>query len=140
MQFDLEAIHEITSAFFAAFTNGDGPAPVDSLYALCLPEALIVNATNEEPAIYRLREFIEPRRTLLASGALTNFREYETSGETDIYGRIARRTSRYEKAWTELGVQMHGAGTKIFSFVSTAGGWRIASALWYDDVVPKPLA
>ena len=126
-------IAELTSRFYSAFTNSDGPAPVDSLYDMCLPEALIVNATNETPAVYNLREFIEPRRTLLESGTLTAFREYEVSGTTELHGRIAYRMSRYEKTWIERGIQMKGAGTKIFSFVLMPQGWRIASVLWYDS-------
>lgn len=124
----------VTAAFFGAFTNVDGAAPVDTLYDICLPQAVIVNATAEVPAVYNLREFIEPRRTLLQSGSLTEFREYEVSGETELCGRIARRTSRYEKSWIESGVSKHGAGTKMFSFVLTPRGWKIASVLWHDDV------
>jgi len=126
-------IDEITATFFAAFTNAGGPAPVDTLYEICLPQALIVNATNEEPAIYGLREFVEPRRELLRSGRLTDFREYEVSGETEIHGRIARRSSRYEKSWNEGSSAMRGAGTKVFSFVQLPEGWKIASVVWHDD-------
>lgn len=136
MQSVHKSIAELTSAFFSAFTNGGGTAPVDSLYEICLPEALIVNATGEMPAVYNLREFVEPRRTLLESGALTDFREYEVSGSTELHGRIAHRISRYEKAWIEGGLKMQGAGTKFFSFVLTPQGWRIASVLWHDGASP----
>ena len=128
-----ESIAEITSTFYSAFTNSDGDARIDSLYDICLGEILIVNATTEPPAIYNLREFIEPRRKLLESGTLLDFREYEVSSEIELHGRIAQRISRYEKAWTERGVQMRGAGTKIFSFVQAPQGWKVASILWQDD-------
>lgn len=129
-------ITEVTSAFFDAFTNVDRPAPVDSLYDICIPEALVVNATNATPTVYTLVQFVEPRRTLLESGVLTEFREFEISGDTVLCGRIAHRTSRYEKTWIERGQRMRGAGTKIFSFISTPQGWKIASVLWHDDVPP----
>ena len=135
----LNGIADVTSTFFAAFTNISGPAPVDSLYDICLPEALIVNATNAVPAVYGLEQFVEPRRTLLRSGALTEFREYEVSGDTVLCGQIAHRTSRYEKTWIERGQRMRGGGTKIFSFISTPQGWRIASVLWHDDAPPQEL-
>jgi hypothetical protein len=61
-----KSIAELTSRFYSAFTNSDGHAPVDRLYDICLGEALIVNATDEEPAIYTLREFVEPRNALAA--------------------------------------------------------------------------
>lgn len=127
-----ESIAALASAFYSAFTNSGGTARVDTLYDVCLPEAVIVNATNEMPVVYNLREFVEPRRTLLESGVLTDFREFEISGQTEVDGRIAQRLSRYEKAWIERGLQMRGAGTKVFSCVLTPQGWKIASVLWRD--------
>lgn len=128
-----DCIAELTATFYSAFTNGGGHARVDTLYDICLREAVIVNATTEEPATYNLREFVEPRRELLASGTLSDFREYEISNETKQHGRIAQRISRYEKTWIERGLHMLGAGTKIFSFVETPHGWKIACVLWHDD-------
>lgn len=134
MQVIHETICELTAAFYSAFTNIDGPAAVDVLYEICIPQALVINATGEVPAIYDLRAFIEPRRDLLASGALTAFREYEVAGSTEVFGSIAHRQSRYKKTWIDRGSHMEGSGTKIFSFVHMPQGWRIASVLWYDGV------
>lgn len=128
-----QAIGELVAAFFAAFTNEGGSAPVDTLYDLCLPGAAIVTTNGDEPAAYTLPEFVEPRRALLASGEFTDFREYETSGETTIRGHLAQRISRYEKSWHLRGVPVQGAGTKMFSFVHTPQGWKIASLMWQDD-------
>lgn len=133
MQSAHESIVDLISAFYSAFANDSGPAPVDNLYDVCLSEALIANATNEVPAVYTLREFIEPRRELLQSGTLVDFREYEVAGNTELSGRIAYRMSRYEKTWNEGGTPRRGAGTKLFSFVLTPRGWKIASVLWHDD-------
>ena len=127
-----EAIGEVTATFFAAFTNAYGPAPIDTLYDVCLPETVVVNATKEPPQVYGLRSFVESRRSLLSSGTLTAFREFEVSGDTVVLERIAYRTGAYEKTWTERGQRMHGGGKKIISFVLTAQGWKIASVLWYD--------
>ena len=126
------AVDQVISRFYSAFSNVDGAAPVDSLYEICLPEAVIVNATNEAPAIYSVREFAEPRRRLLASDALVNFRAFEISGDTDVHERIARRTSHYEKTWLESGTQKTGRGTKMFSLILMPSGWKIASVVWRD--------
>lgn len=128
-----QAIAEVVAAFFAAFTNERGSAPVDTLYDICLPGAAIVATNGGEPAAYTLREFVEPRRALLASGELTDFREYETSGETTVRAHLAQRISRYEKTWKMRGVPMQGTGTKMFSFVLTPQGWKITSLMWQDD-------
>lgn len=125
-------IDEVATRFFAAFGNGAGPAPVDTLYEICLPEAVIVNATADVPSVYSLEQFVEPRRELLGSGRLVDFREYEVSAETAVHGPVAQRTSRYEKTWREDGIEKRGSGIKLISFLSTPEGWKIASVLWHD--------
>lgn len=125
-------IDETAATFFDAFTNEGGSARVDTLYDICLAEAVIVNATTPAAAVYSLSEFVEPRRELLSSGRLVDFREYEVSQQTIVHDRIAHRTVQYEKSWIENGERRSGAGMKLLSFVCTDDGWKIASVLWQD--------
>ncbi|MDE2483263.1 MAG: DUF4440 domain-containing protein [bacterium] len=127
------ALDELCARFFGAFSNAAGAAPVHRVYELCLQQAIIVNATAEPPIAYDVRAFVEPREALLANGTLTDFREYELSNETTLRGPIAWRTSRYAKEWIENGLKRQATGTKVFGFVLTTDGWRIASLLWHDD-------
>ena len=134
---DKAAIDAVTGVFFDAFTSRDGKAAsVDRLYEVFVPEALIVKNTGDEPVVYDLAGFVEPRRELLSGGSLTNFREAEVSERTEIFGRIAHRFSVYEKSWTNEGKHHAGRGAKAIQFVRTPQGWKISSLAWDDERKP----
>ncbi len=131
---DERDIGALVDAFFDAFTNRGGTAAnVDSLYGAFLPEAVIVKNAGARPVTYDVRGFIEPRRELLNGGSVADFREWEISGRTEIFGNIAQRFSRYAKSWIEDGEAHSGSGAKAMHFVRTAAGWKIASLVWDDD-------
>jgi hypothetical protein len=134
MQSDTDAIDEITRRFFAAFSNAGGRAAnIDDLYRVLIPEAVIVQNSGDAPIVYTVEGFIEPRRALLANGTLIDFREWETSGRSDIFGNIAQRAGFYAKSWTADGRAFEQTGAKTLQFVRTPDGWRIAAFAWDDD-------
>jgi len=98
-----------------------------------IPEAVIVQNSGDTPIVYNLEGFVEPRRELLANGTLLDFREWETSGRTDLFGSIAQRAGRYAKAWTADGRAFERTGAKTLQFVRTPQGWRISAFAWNDD-------
>ena len=127
------SIDEVTAAFFDAFTTDGRRAPnIDVLYELFLPSAAIVKTVGGVVESLDVRAFVEPRRALLTGGAIENFKEYETSAKTDIFGNIAQRFSHYEKTWLASGVEQSGSGVKSIQFVRTLGGWKIAALVWDD--------
>ena len=131
---DKEEIDALTAIFFDAFTSRGGHAPaVDRLYDVFVPEALIVKNTGDEPVVYDVAGFVEPRRELLTGGTLSDFREAEVSERTEIFGRIAHRFSIYEKSWTSEGKPFDGRGAKTIQFVRTAQGWKISALAWDDE-------
>jgi hypothetical protein len=134
MPSDAEAIDEVTRRFFAAFANGSGHAAnIDDLYHVLIPQAVIVSNSGITPIVYDVESFVEPRRTLLANGTLVDFREWETSGKTDIFGNIAQRAGTYAKSWTADGTSFEQTGAKTLQFVRTPEGWRISAFAWDDD-------
>lgn len=130
---DRSQIEEVVRTFFAAFTSGpDLEARLDGLREVLLPEALVVRACGN-PAAYDVQGFIEPRRELLTSGRVTDFREWELEGTTTVYGDIAHRWCTYAKEWREDGAQVRGAGAKSIQLVRTGTGWRISALVWDDE-------
>jgi hypothetical protein len=128
------AIAEIIDTFFAAFTSGPGcDERLAALRALFVPEAVIVRGGGAQPAVYDVDSFIEPRRALLTGGALTNFREWEVSGRTDVFGDIAAHFGSYAKSGEQDGLPFTGRGMKALQFVRTPDGWRISAAAWDDE-------
>lgn len=131
---DEDAIAEVIGLFFAAFASGPGVAArLDGLRRLLLPSAVIVKTCGGEPTVYDVDGFIEPRRALLSDGGLQEFREWETSGRTEVFGDIGQHFCAYEKSWVQDGVQHTARGMKTLQLVRTGEGWRISAAAWDDE-------
>ena len=131
---DHEAIDEIVRTFFAAFASGsDLDIRLDCLRSLFLPEAVIVRTGGGDLAVYGVESFIAPRRELLTGGTLVDFREWELSGHTEVFGDIAHHFCSYAKSWVQDGVPVTGRGMKTLQLVRTPAGWRISAAAWDDE-------
>jgi hypothetical protein len=131
---DREAIADIVRTFFAAFTSGpDSASRLDALRAVFLPEAVIVKTCGGEPTVYGVDSFIAPRQALLSGGTLRDFSEWETDGNTEIFGDIAQHFCGYAKSGVQDGRPFTGRGMKTLQFVRTSAGWRISAAAWDDE-------
>jgi ribosomal-protein-serine acetyltransferase len=134
IDFDKDAIDELTRAFFNSLANIGGVVPnLDVLYEILLPEAIVIKNINALPVVYDVKGFVEPRRALLTDGSLVDFSEEETSERTDIFANIAQRFSCYKKSWKAHGMSFSGSGANSFQFVRTSAGWKIASVVWDDN-------
>ncbi len=130
---DRAQLAEIVRTFFAAFTSGDDSASrLDALRELLLPEAIIVRG-GDGPAVYGVESFIAPRQELLSNGSLLDFREWEVSGRTELFGDIAQHFCRYAKSGVRDGVPFSAQGMKSLQFLRTAAGWRISAVAWDDE-------
>jgi len=131
---DRATIDDLVRRFFAAFTNEHGAAPdAAGLADLFIPAAVIVKAVADEPQVYSVRGFIDPRVEILTDGTLMHFREEETAARTDILGNVAQRVSQYRKFGVMSGERVDGKGVKVFQFVRTAAGWRLSALAWDDE-------
>jgi hypothetical protein len=135
---DATDIDAVVATFFAAFTSGpDLDERMEALRDVLLPEAIVVRTCGQQ-AVYDVDGFIAPRRELLSSGRVGDFREWEVEGVTEIWGDIAQRWCSYAKEWTEAGTRVTGAGRKSVQLVRTPDGWRIASVVWDDERPDEP--
>jgi hypothetical protein len=131
---DHEQIAEIIRTFFGAFTSGEGcAARMEAFRALFLPQAVIVRGGGGEPAVYDVDGFIAPRQAMLTDGTLEQFREWELSGHTEVFGDIAHHFCSYAKEGVQGGVAFTGRGMKTVQLVRTPAGWRISGAAWDDE-------
>jgi hypothetical protein len=131
---DRDAVATVVRTFFEAFTSGPGCAErLDALPELFLPGALIVRTCGGEPTAYDVAGFVEPRRELLTGGTLTDFREWELEGHTELFGDVAHHFCSYAKEWRQNGVRHTRRGMKTLQLVRTATGWRISGAAWDDE-------
>lgn len=131
---DRTAIAALVRTFFAAFTSGrDSAARLDALREAFLPQAVIVRTCGGEPAVYDVDGFIAPRQALLTGGTLVDFREWELSGHTEVFGDIAQHFCSYAKAGVQDGQPFTAQGMKTLQFVRMPAGWRISAAAWDDE-------
>ena len=127
-------INNLTKQFFKLFDNTDHKIPDWTIAKkICIPEIIIIKKTGLTEVVYNLANFIEPRKTILSDGTLTNFQEQELEEETQIIGHIAHRRSRYQKSGNLSGKAFIETGAKLFQFIKTNNGWRINSLVWEDD-------
>ena len=134
MSGDRAAIAELVRTFFGAFVSGvESTARLDALRGIFLPGAVIVRAGGGEPVVYGVESFIAPRQALLSGGTLSEFREWELDGRTEIFGDIAQHFCGYAKAGVQDGTPFTGRGMKSVQFVRTGAGWRISAVAWDDE-------
>jgi ribosomal-protein-serine acetyltransferase len=140
MSADVKAeLDGLMTTFLGAFANPGGTRPkVEAIYEVFIPEGMIIKNVGATPVIYDLRQFVEPREKILTDGTLTEFREWETSETTEIYGSIAHRFSEYRKCGYLNGEWFEGRGMKTTQFVETPSGWKMSSLAWDDEPIPRP--
>jgi len=127
-------IDNIISQFFKVFNNTNQKEPdFVILHKICIDKIIIIKKTGLTETVYDLISFIEPRKTILTDGSLTNFSEWELSEETLISGHIAQRHSKYRKTGNLNGTAFDETGTKLFQFMKTIDGWKITSLIWEDN-------
>ncbi len=88
---------------------------------------------GDDVAVWDVDAFVAPRAAMLGDGTLSEFHEWETEGQTQIWDSIASRASRYAKAGRLNGADYRGGGRKFIQFHRRDGRWRISSVLWEDD-------
>ena len=128
------AIQALSDQFFASFSNVNGQYPkVKDLYSIFIPEAIIINNSQEKAEVYDLDNFILPREQMLTDGSLVNFREEEIRQETFVFGAIAQRYCEYEKSGELNGQAFETEGMKCMQFLKIGGEWKMSSVTWFDN-------
>ncbi|WP_028800162.1 GNAT family N-acetyltransferase [Streptomyces sp. 142MFCol3.1] len=129
----LAEFDRLMSVFIGAFTNtGDRDPDLSVIRDVFVPQGRIIANVGNEPVIYDLDAFIEPRQKMLTDGTLTEFSEWEVSERTEIFGSIAHRFSEYRKSGYRHGKRFEGSGCKTTQFLRTPSGWKISSLAWDD--------
>jgi RimJ/RimL family protein N-acetyltransferase len=127
-------LDRLMRAFLGAFANTGGSRPnLDVVREVFIPQGMIISNVGDEPVVYDIDSFIEPREKLLTDGTMTEFSEWEVAERTEIFGSVAHRFSEYRKSGILDGEPFEGEGRKTIQFVRTPVGWRMSSMAW-DDV------
>ncbi|MFB8077064.1 GNAT family N-acetyltransferase [Streptomyces sp. NPDC056013] len=126
-------LDRLMGVFMGAFTNTGGRRPdLDVIREVFIPQGRIIANVGDEPVIYDLDAFIEPRQRMLTDGTLTEFSEEEVSARTEIFGSIAHRFSAYRSSGYREGEWFEASGHKTTQYLLTPAGWRMSSLAWDD--------
>lgn len=127
-------IDSLTSDFFRAVSFFEGNKPTyHNLYTLFIESGQLIKNSATLPEISPVRQFIEPRQSMVDLGELTDFKEVETAEITEIFGNVAHRFSTYEKYGINKGADFKGRGIISIQYIKTATGWKISSMAWDDE-------
>jgi ribosomal-protein-serine acetyltransferase len=130
---DKVAIDAITKQFFELFTNVGGRTPdLQTIYALFIPEGIVIKNVNGNTETFSLSSFIEPRQKILTDGTLSDFQEHELTERTDIAGAVAQRFCTYKNSGFLNDQAFETHGVKTIQFIKTQNTWRITSVAWDD--------
>jgi len=127
-------LDKLAADFFHAVSfEPGGKPPYESIHALFIDAGLLIKNTAQVPEISTVTQFIAPRQTLVNSGELTRFKEWELSETTQIFGNIAHRYSAYGKAGTQGGKAFEARGVISTQFIKTPQGWKMSAMAWDDE-------
>jgi hypothetical protein len=120
--------------FFRAVSFESGGRPAYArIRDLFIDDAKLIRNSSELPEISSVDDFIASRQSMVGSGALTSFEEFETAETTEVFGNVAHRFSTYEKRGTLNGEAIEGGGLISTQFIRTPSGWKMSSMAWDDE-------
>jgi hypothetical protein len=127
-------IDYITEDFYESLSFMDGELPdLDAVRELFYEDGLLINMSFGKPITYSTESFIRTLEDQVSAGELTQFMQRELYSKTDIFGRIAQRTSVYEYSLTYHETENIPKGVNYIQFVQVDDLWRITSMVWSDE-------
>lgn len=130
----VDAIRAQLQAFFAAVSFNPGERPgYGAIGDLFIEGGRLIKNSGDVPEISTVEQFVTPRQAMVDSGQLTEFREFEIEGTTQVFGNVAHHYCTYGKHGVSDGVPFDGRGVITTQFVRTPAGWRISSMAWDDE-------
>jgi hypothetical protein len=124
----------ITEDFYESLSFMDGELPdLDTVRDLFYEDGLLVNMSFGKPISYSTESFLRALEDQISEGQLTQFMQRELYSKTEIFGRIAQRTSVYEYSLSYYETEGIPKGVNYIQFVQVDDIWRISSMIWNDE-------
>jgi hypothetical protein len=135
-----KAIDSVVAALYASISFPPGGRPdLTALRAVMLPGARLVHVKPEGPDVMDVGTFVERFERQLAAGTLRAVDEREIAARTDVFGGVAQRFSTYAGRFDIGGQKLDMRGINAIHLVRDAEGWRVASLVWDDELVDRPI-
>lgn len=131
---DLKEIELLIQDFYKAisFTNDVYPEP-DDVSILFYGTGVLVNNSYAKPLNYSVQSFVEDLTSQVVNSEIDQFVQREVYGVTELFGKIAHRTSVYEYTFADYETTVKPRGLNYSHLVKIDGNWRILSMIWSDE-------
>ena len=128
------ALDYITEDFYESLSFMDSELPdLETVRELFYPPGLLINMSFGNPITYTADSFIAGLEEQIEEEQLTQFMQRELYSKTDIFGRIAQRTSIYEYSLVYSETENLPRGINYIQFIQVGDLWRISSMIWNDE-------
>jgi hypothetical protein len=115
-----------------SFRNGK-PPKVNELRKFFYGGGMLINNSYTEPIAFTTASYLKALELQSAIGDLKQYLMREVSARTEIFGKIAQRTSVYEYSFAEIPPRKMPRGINYIQFVKEGECWRISSMIWNDE-------
>jgi hypothetical protein len=134
----------ITEDFYESLSFMDSELPdLETVRELFYPPGLLINMSFGNPITYTIDSFIASLEEQIEEEQLSQFMQRELFSKTDIFGRVAQRTSVYEYSLRYHEIENLPRGINYIQFIQVGDLWRISSMIWNDETanyrVPKEM-
>ncbi|MBD1364296.1 hypothetical protein IDJ77_10795 [Mucilaginibacter sp. ZT4R22] len=94
---------------------------------------VLINNSFTTPIAFTAASYLKALESQIAIGDLKQFLQREISSKTEIFDKIAQRTSVYEYSFAEIPPRKMPRGVSYMQFVKEGEAWLISSIAWNDE-------
>jgi hypothetical protein len=124
----------LTKDFYKAISFQNEVIPdFTPLKILFYGEGIMINNSFSKPITFTAGSFIQAMESQVASGNMAQFMEREIHSKTEIFGKVAHRTSVYEYNFADHEAERLPRGINFIQYIQVEGHWRILSMAWSDE-------
>lgn len=127
---DQEAIKALIDSVYAGFTVKDGNLPdFQKIKSYFVDGAQMGSVRNGNPRIQSHEAYFNRMEEGLKSGGPSFLKEWEISGQTQLFGNVAQRISAYG-VYVNSTETLAEKGVICFQLVKKEGVWKIQGMIW----------
>lgn len=127
-------IDKLTQQFYECicFTPERFPK-YDELQELFYGDGKLIDGNFYQPMEFTVQSYVQALMHQIADGNATFYSLQEISDVTEVFGKMAQRTSVYEYTYTVEPVHPWKRGVNYIQYIFVDGKWKIVSMLWNDE-------
>jgi len=127
-------IDKLTQQFYECICfNPEHYPKYDELQELFYGDGKLINGNFYQPLEFTVQSYIQALMHQINDGNATFYSQQEISDVTEVFGKMAQRTSVYEYSYTVETTQPWKRGVNYIQYIFVGGKWKIVSMLWNDE-------